>query len=229
MTLIHLHIPKTAGTSLRESLIAAHPDLNVQQMAELNPPENPETIDVISGHISYEVARTYGDQIITVLRHPVDRFVSVYYFWRMLFDKNVERTRKTILARKLPLLEFARAMDEPELCSELYNRMAWQVHSSFRMPRRFEIRRDTGLTQADLAAQALENLRGFAVVGFQDRYGDFIDAVNTRFDLRVPNRKINVTASRSALDDLSHAELSAILPWVQADMDLYTQARQIFR
>lgn len=32
MQLTHLHIPKTAGTSLRESIALAHPDLKVQQI-----------------------------------------------------------------------------------------------------------------------------------------------------------------------------------------------------
>lgn len=228
MKFVHLHIPKTAGTSLRESLAAVHPELEVRQIHEAATAPDAGTADVISGHISHEIACGYSDQIVTVLRHPVDRFVSIYFFWRMLYDKGVERSRKTTLARTLSLLEFARAMDEPELCSELMNRMSWQLHSSFRLNRRFDIRRDRALTQTGLAAGALENLRGYAAVGFQDRYGDFVETLNARFDLKIPNRKINVTANRSAVEDLTHAELTAILPWVAADMELYAAARRHF-
>ena len=228
MKFIHLHIPKTAGTSLRESLVSAHPELQIRQVIDPTLETMGPDVDVVSGHISYEDAIRYGDQIVTVLRHPVDRFVSIYYFWRELYDKKIERTRKTTLAHSLSLLEFARAMDEPELCSELMNRMTWQLHSSFRLIRRFELRRDTGLSRTDLVAQAMDNLRSFAVVGFQDSYGDFVDAINDHFHLDIENRKINVTQRRSSVEDLSYEELSAIPPWVAADMEVYTTALREF-
>lgn len=221
MKLIHLHIPKTAGTSLRESIQMAHPELKVQQVIDPVPSPLPDGTDIISGHISYDDAIVHGNQIVTVLRHPVDRFVSIYFFWRELYAKGIERTRKTSLAHHLSLLEFARSMDEPELTSELFNRMSWQVHSNYRLMKRFERRRSQQITQDSLTQGALDNLRQFPVVGFQDRYGDFVEALNAHFDLKIVNRKINVTASRGTLQDLSRDEFRAILNWVEADMDIY--------
>jgi hypothetical protein len=230
MKFIHLHIPKTAGTSLRESLQLAHPDLKVLHAGEPVPTPLPAGTDVLSGHFSHAEAIAHGtpEQIVTVLRHPVDRFVSIYFFWRELYAKGIEQTRKTTLAHALPLREFALALDEPELASELFNRMSWQLHSSFRLMNRFEMRRATGLTLDALAQGALDNLRRYAVVGFQDSYGDFVGALNDRFGLAIQNRKINVTARRSAMEDLSHGELSAILPWIAADMQVYRAARAEF-
>ena len=49
-----------------------------------------------------------------------------------------------------------------------------------------------------------------------DRYGDFVAALNETFDLRIENRKVNVTENRSAMDDLTRDELRAILRWVEA-------------
>jgi hypothetical protein len=229
MKLIHLHIPKTAGTSLRESIALAHPELGVAHVIEpINDPL-PEGTDVISGHISYDDAAAFGDQIVTVLRHPVDRFVSIYFFWRELYAKGIEKTRKAAMAHHLSLLEFARAMDEPELCSELFNRMSWQLHSNYRLLRRFKQRSEAGVVTTDaLIEGAMSNLRRFSVVGFQDRYGDFVNAVNDTFGMQIENRKVNVTAERSAMDDLSHAELDAILHWVRADMEVYARARAAF-
>ena len=177
MKFIHLHIPKTAGTSLRESLVSAHPELQVKGIVDPVPQSVGPEVDVVSGHFSHEDAMRFGDQVVTVLRHPVDRFVSIYYFWRELWEKDIERTRKTTVAQQLSLLEFAQAMDEPELCSELYNRMTWQLHSSYRLMRRFEIRRDRALTREMLFDETMANLRRFAVVGFQDRYGEFVSAL----------------------------------------------------
>ena len=228
MKFIHLHIPKTAGTSLRESLAAAHPELVIKGIVDAVPDSVGPDVDVVSGHFSYDDAMRFGDQVVTVLRHPVDRFVSIYYFWRELYEKDIERTRKTTVAHALSLLDFAQAFDEPELCSELYNRMAWQLHSSYRLMHRFEHRRDRNLTEAMLFEETMANLRRFAVVGFQDRYGDFVSALNDRFTLDIENRKINVTQRRSSVEDLSHAELQAILPWVSVDMEVYAAALREF-
>ncbi|MGV6848829.1 MAG: sulfotransferase family 2 domain-containing protein [Marinibacterium sp.] len=228
MKFVHLHIPKTAGTSLRERLIAAHDDLDVRQVHHPVPDTLPDSVDVASGHFSFHDAERFGGDVVTVLRHPVDRFVSCYYFWRELHAAGVEGSRKTALAHALPLAEFARALDEPELVSELYNRMAWQLHSDFALPRRADTRIRDGLDEAGLVAGALDNLGRCAVVGFQHRYGDFLAALNARFDLAITNVHINVTARRSAIEDLTRAELSAILNWVAADMELYTAARARF-
>ncbi|MCA0873437.1 sulfotransferase family 2 domain-containing protein [Seohaeicola saemankumensis] len=224
MQLTHLHIPKTAGTSLRESIALAHPDLSIAHVLDPVHEDVPEGADVISGHFSYDDTVRYGHPVVTVLRHPVDRFVSIYFFWRELYEKNIERTRKTSLAHHLPLLDFAKAMDEPELCSELYNRMAWQLYSDFRLNKRFEARREQQLTTQGLTDGAIAHLRDFAVVGFQDRYGDFVEALNGHFGMAIENRKVNVTQRRSAVEDLTRSELAAILAWVEADMEIYHTA-----
>ena len=163
-----------------------------------------------------------------MLRHPVDRFVSIYFFWRELYAKGIETTRKASMAHHLSLLEFAKAMDEPELTSELFNRMSWQVHSNYRLRKRFDQRCKGVVTTQALIDGALDNLRRFPVVGFQDRYGDFVAALNETFDLRIENRKVNVTENRSAMDDLTRDELRAILRWVEADMEIYRVARAEF-
>ena len=223
MQLTHLHIPKTAGTSLRESIALAHRDLKVQQIPDPQQVQPDADTDVISGHFSFDNAAAYGKPVITVLRHPVDRFVSIYFFWRQLYEREIERTRKTSLAHHLSLLDFAKAFDEPELASELYNRMAWQVHSDFRLMRRFQMRCNRGVDTGALIDGALNNLREFAVVGFQDRYGEFIESVNGHFGMQIENRKVNVTERRSAMEDLSREELRAILHWIEADMEIYLQ------
>lgn len=228
MRLVHLHIPKTAGTSLRESIALAHPDIKVRKLPYPAPEHVSEDVDVLSGHICYSDAVRYGGRVVTVLRHPVDRFVSVYFFWRQLYRNGVERTRKTSLANKMSLLDFSRAYDEPELASELYNRMAWQIHSDFTLAKRYQQRIDNGVNMGELVDQALNNLRNFEVVGFQDRYSDFVSRVNESFGLNIQNLKINVTEKRSSIEDLTHAELTAVLGWVEADMEIYTSALREF-
>jgi hypothetical protein len=101
--------------------------------------------------------------------------------------------------------------------------MAWQVHSDFRLMRRYQMRCKRGVDTPALIEGALKNLREFAVVGFQDRYGEFIESVNGHFGMEIENRKVNVTERRSAMEDLSREELRAILNWIEADMEVYLQ------
>ena len=65
MPFTHLHIPKTAGTSLRESIALAHPDMQIDHV--VNPAASPpsDEADVISGHISHDDAASYGKPVVS--------------------------------------------------------------------------------------------------------------------------------------------------------------------
>ena len=67
---------------LVESLYASFPTTTNEKYKDVNPDE----YDVFSGHYGYHTAATLGGDMITVLRSPVDRFLSVYYFWRQLHE-----------------------------------------------------------------------------------------------------------------------------------------------
>jgi hypothetical protein len=128
--LLHIHVPKTAGTALRTALqntkdpaltIFPHYDERSFKAAQ------PDQFDVFSGHFGFDTATQIGGRMVTVLRDPVDRFVSVYYFWRTLYDQGVERNRKTALAVNYNLTEFAKIRDEQLLAEEFFNRATWQI------------------------------------------------------------------------------------------------------
>lgn len=95
-TTIFLHIPKAGGNSLLDFLkpnyaAESHFDVSqglryVERIDELQrmPPDQQKQVRFISGHLPYGIHRflPQTSRYITVLRDPIDRVVSHYYFVR---------------------------------------------------------------------------------------------------------------------------------------------------
>ena len=141
--IVHIHIPKTAGTALRtafgkqfEGRLRIFPYWHEPKYEGVNPAD----YDFYSGHIGFNTAERLKGDIVTVFRHPVDRFLSVYYFWRHLYDKGIEKTKNTELAYKFKLEDFVRIKDDPGLLEEFYNRCTLQIAYGSSINQRIEMR-----------------------------------------------------------------------------------------
>lgn len=227
--LVHMHIPKTAGTAIRTAFgrvanqkLRVFPHYDERQFLEVNPAD----YDVFSGHYGFKTAKRLNGEIVTVLRHPVDRFISVYYFWRELLEKNVEVVRKTKLTKLYSLDDFVSLQDELQLTEEFFNRMTWQVAHGSTIEHRRELR-DRGKTDNDLLAMAIGNLETFAVIGLQSRMGEFSRAIERRFGVNLNVGRVNVTEKRPSVNDLSVATRRKIFDWVYLDIELYEAASHL--
>ncbi len=221
--IVHLHIPKTAGTAFRSAFQKAtdgklriFPHYDERKYAGIDP----SRFDFFSGHFGFETATKLGGEIITVLRNPIDRFISVYYFWRQLYENGIERNPKTILAHKFSLSEFVKIRDEPFVIEALYNTMTWQIAHGTSLAHRRKLR-EVGKTDADVFELALGNLATFSLVGVQERLEVFESAMVRRFSIPLRIRKINVTEARPAAEDIGAATISAIRDWSLLDLRLY--------
>jgi hypothetical protein len=222
--LIHIHVPKTAGSALRVSLErAAGGSLRVLgKTGERNVREiDPNQYDVFSGHFGFDTAIAIGGDLVTVLRNPVDRFLSVYYFWRQLHASGAEVSPKTICAAKYTLEEFVRIYDEPFLVEEFFNRATWQIAYGSSIEHRREFRK-LGKTEQDVFNAAKENLERFAVLGVQENLPAFLAEFGTRFGIALDIRKTNVTKHRKKTADISVGTLKKIHDWVYLDIELYS-------
>jgi hypothetical protein len=226
--ILHLHIPKTAGTAIRQAFSVAPGGLKIYPHYDERMYRDavPEEYDVFSGHYGYDTARRVGGRIISVFRNPFDRFVSVYYFWRQLYEQGVERTRKTELAVKFPLDEFVLITDDLILVEEFYNRITWQVACGSSIPQRHE-QRAAGKSEEDIFAMATKNLADFALIGVQDRMGDFSAGLKSKFGVGLNIKPINVTEKREPLADIKMSTRRRIYDWIYMDVALYERAEAL--
>jgi hypothetical protein len=227
--ILHLHIPKTAGTAFRSAFekasngtLRVFPYRDERQYAGINANQ----YDFFSGHFGFKTAARLGGQIITVLRNPVDRFVSVYYFWRQLSETGAEKSQKTMLAGRYSLAEFVKIKDEPTLLEAFYNTMTWQIAHGTSLALRRELR-DMGKTDDDVFQLALTNLSAFSLVGVQERLALFENAVERQFSVPLKIKRENVTEARPAVKDIGVATIRAIQNWSFMDLELYQHAYKL--
>jgi hypothetical protein len=224
--LLHLHIEKTGGTALRFGLQRAlgreakmFRAIHEEKMAGIVPDE----WDLISGHFGYTSLAPLGGRMVVLLRDPVERFLSAYYYWRQMHEKGVNQTRQTLLASKYSLDDFVLIRDEVPLIEQFANQMTWQLADTFRFNLRQKLRSE-GVTDTALLALAVEHLRACQVIGVLER----LDAFTNLFQrvVRLPLRldRLNVTEARPSVSDISPRTRARILDWVYLDIELHQAA-----
>lgn len=229
---VFVHLPKTGGTTLKwiitEQLgadrvfdVRRGPIRNrLEELAQMSPQERGR-YDAVIGHMPFGVGRLLERPClyVTLLRDPVERVVSDYFFVRRAQDHPLHAK---IVSGQLDLAEFAathvdnmmvRRLDDFDLLgSESY----W-----------VERRREPA--SGDMLEQALSNLRDCHVVGLCERLEDsvFLMCRKLGWPLR-PVPVLNRTDERPSLDRIDPAVLETIRGRSVADRALYDAARSRF-
>jgi hypothetical protein len=225
--IVHLHVPKTAGTSIRaafgvagKKLLPAGYDFRFDETRH-------KGIEVFSGHFGYHRASTViNGEIITILRDPIERFLSYYYHLVARHNSGAEVSERTILAAKYGIDEFLNIFDCPHIVEDVFNATVWQIAYGSRLRERHEFRSTVAATDDALLALALRNLDNFAIVGFQDELPDFCKAARERYGVELSPRRENANASRVSLDDVPMRTRQKMYRWLYLDIELYKLARQ---
>jgi len=219
--LIFLHIPKTAGTTLNRIIEWQYSPLAIFTMDPYRirataerlkrlPEGRRRRLRVVRGHLFYGIHEflPQGATYITMLREPVARFLSSYYF---------------ILRR--PLHPLHRKLKRERLGVEDYLRLIPHRHNL--QCRLIAGVKDTATGDERLLDIAKENLRkSFSVVGICERFEESLILIAETFGWEVPfyeNQK--VSKSRPMIEP-KLCEL--IREYNRLDDELYEFGKQLF-
>lgn len=223
--LIFMHIPKTAGSTLRTII-----DKQYQEDQILNHPngiptfeglfnelskEEIRNVKCIKGHYPFGIHQYFSKPFtyITMLRHPIERVLSLYYY-----IKSESEHPNYHLLKNLSLEEFidldADFINSKTERYQLQNNNTQTLYAS-------------GGSPLDLK-KAKENLRKFfTVVGITEMFDESLSLMQKKLNWNdISYAKALVNKQRPAKEDLSPDILAKIKSKNELDFKLYYWARQ---
>ncbi|UUY09840.1 sulfotransferase family protein [Pseudomonas sp. J452] len=226
--LLYLHIPKTGGVAFRsviENAVNSHRILHITNPADLTnyTQAELERFDFIHGHLNIsQTANTKSYKKITSLRHPVERCISTYSFWRSL-DPNHDQWRPKGIARihaahQLSLEDLISVEDF--VISGPFSNLQTRLLSG-------ASEEETKLDSKHLQ-KAISTLRNIDFFALNSRLDESIDMLCFKFGLFRPMLVQRVNSSihpkqisqktKSILQEMNHLDLQ-LLEWAERNFD----------
>ncbi|AFM43250.1 Sulfotransferase family [Desulfosporosinus acidiphilus SJ4] len=223
-----LHIPKTAGTSLFTFFRNILGEEQVYQVRDVNigkqRAEAIRSFAMVGGHLTYDQMQTYFEQEryrLTFLRQPLERFLSMYYFYRQ--TEEVQRDLSVKMAKSMDLATYINWLLDSEEYKHLRNVQTWYLTGGL------TTKRSTSLAERlDLAK---ENLTSLDFVGITEDMSDSLDflSLDCCWPLveRIPRN--NVTASRPKIEEIDGQLVQRIQEISSLDMELYSYGLKLYK
>ena len=208
--IIFLHIPKTGGTGVTKHLSRFFQADKVYQGRTMldylkMKPEHLVNYDFLRGHIFYHYIGSNPEfanyQLITLLRHPVERVISLYRFWRshpqgFINDEAIHSAirSRVALAKSLSLCEFVFSR-EKIIRNSICNSQSRQLSSSLIFESFHEQRNEV------IFQDVTDSLAQFSVIGLIEFLPPFYMELQQRFGFDVPDEIIvsNVSDKKEQL------------------------------
>lgn len=211
----YVHIPKSAGTYLRQVLQTGYRPSEICNFlfeGDFRKASRSEYMDkrLFCAHVGFDLARTLDADLITVLRNPFDRILSLYYYW-----KQVEGAPEQV--RSMDLNTFLMSKD-PVIAENVHNVQAWQLafgHMS-------SIRSRHNVSDDELLNRAIENLKHFSIVGIYEQLNSVTQQIEERYGIRaLVGDRVNETVARPSIRQTPVAVLEKIYARNAVDVALY--------
>ena len=227
---IFLHIPKAGGSTLNSILKRQYKSATifsidskrvVESMEEFKqlPNQQLEKIKLLKGHMYFglheylPVPSTY----ITVVREPVDRVISMYYF--VLREKKHKHYKRATSAKDLK--DYIFKVRAKQL-NNFQTRLLAGMNS-------LEV--EFGNCSNEMLEAAKNNLRKyFSVVGTTARFDETLILLKQKLGWHLPlYARMNVTNKRPQKEQISKDTLNTIVELNQLDIELYRYAEAILQ
>lgn len=227
--LIFLHIPKAAGSTLHKIIARQYSademftinGLRVQEDIEkfknLSLAER-EKIKVLKGHMTFGLHEFLPrpSTYITILRDPVERIISHYYY---VLRRPEHYLYNQVKSENIDLQGYV----EKGLSNELNN-------GQTRLLAGMDDSREFSQCEPQILETAKTNLQQhFAVVGLSEKFDETLLLLQKTFEWGIPvYMKENVTKNRLLKENVPEATLKTIKKYNQLDSEIYNYAEELF-
>lgn len=222
---LFLHIQKTAGTSIIET-VRHHYGADMTSHGDCwgHAPESFEDVKFVSGHIGYNYAAALlpGRFSFTFLRNPVERILSMYFFCKGRNSNEFMIYRK---ANELSLEDFLLAgLKDPWVKKNIWNNQVWQLAHGYAHLDNRTIDNFSGDELLDMAKSHLENI---SYVGFTETVDQDFPFILSRLQMRPDTQlpKANVTNMRPLVNELPDTLTDIMAELTSLDWKLYEHAK----
>lgn len=221
-TLIFLHIPKTGGRSLQKILLRNFKDKEVitdghEKLEKIKswPDESRRKIRYIQGHFIYGVHELFSQEstYITMLRDPVERVISHYYYIRRSPNHPLHATLRD---ENIDLVGYINS----GVCGEVQNDQTRLVAG---------VPRDSGVAPDDMLRMAKENIEGkFILAGVIEKFDESLMLLKKELGLgNIFYGVRNQTIGRPLKEQVPAETLDLIKESNRLDIALYAHVEQI--
>lgn len=219
--LIFLHIPKTAGTTLNRIIEWQYNPLSIFTMDPYQIRATPERLKqlpesrrrrlrMVRGHFYYGIHEylPQGATYITMLREPVARFLSSYYF---IQRRPLHPMHRKVKSERIGVEDFIRLTPHRQ---NLQCSLIAGIKSN-------------GECEESTLERAKENLaKSFSIVGLSERFEESLLLIAKTFDWQIPfyeNRKVSKTRPK-----VEPSAVEMIKEHNRFDLELYEFGKGLF-